>query len=195
MNVYRQTPTPNETPDLIKSKLAEFESILDEIDEKRQMGYLMAKARCPEQCDSAAKLVFLRCEVFNVERAVNRFVKYWKTRIDVFGEEKAFLPMTLDGALKDDEAAVELGYLQVAKETDPDGRAILLFDFNKEANDISSESLLRVVWYQVHVALARESVQKQGIVVYVRCIDSMAYWRPSLSKKISLAGKGILPIR
>eukprot|EP00985_Skeletonema_marinoi_P035471 scaffold46653_cov285-Skeletonema_marinoi.AAC.1 len=91
--------------------------------------------------------------------------------------------------------SIEVDYLQVANKTDPDGRVILLFDFNKEGEDMSSESLLRVVWYQVHVALRQESCQKRGVVVYVRCIDRFMDWRPSLSKKIAAAGRGILPIR
>ena len=196
MNVYKQTPTPNETPSLISDSLAKFESVLDAVDSDVKGGYLLAKEKCPTLCNDAFKLIFLRCEVFNVDRAVDRFVKYWNTRVEVFGEEKACLEMSLDGAMKDDVTALQLQYLQVAKETDNDGRAILLFDFNKEADEgVSSESLLRVVWYQVHQALAMESVQKQGVVVFVRCLDNMTDWRPSLSKKISQAGRGILPVR
>ena len=196
MNVYKQTPTPNETPALIRDSLAKFESVLDAVDSDVKGGYLLAKEKCPTLCNDAFKLIFLRCEVFNVDRAVDRFVKYWNTRVEVFGEEKACLEMSLDGAMKDDVTALQLQYLQVAKETDNDGRAILLFDFNKEADEgVSSESLLRVVWYQVHQALAMESVQKQGVVVFVRCLDNMTDWRPSLSKQISQAGRGILPVR
>lgn len=193
--IYKQTPTPSETPTLIQEKLANFESDLDTIDKEKKRGYIMAKEKCPSECDDTFKLVFLRCEVFNVERAVDRFVKYWNTRIEVFGEKRAFLPMSLDGAMKDDTVALQMDYLQVATETDPAGRAILLFDFNKEAGEVSSESLLRVVWYQVHVALTLESCQKRGVVCYVRCLDRMSDWRPSLSKKIATAGRGILPIR
>ena len=190
--LYKQTPTPNETPAFVREKLVEFESALDEVAVGEKRGYLMAKEKCPSECD---KLVFLRCEVFNVDQAVCRFVKYWNARIQVFGEEKAFLPMTIDGAMKDDAECIQLGYLQVASQVDPDGRAIGLFDFNKQTGEVSSESLLRVVWYQVHVALARESCQKRGFVAYVKCLDRMADFRPSLSKKIAQAVRGILPFR
>ena len=156
----------------------------------------MAKEKGPDECSDVHKLVFLRCEVFHVDRAVKRFVKYWDKRIELFGEDKAFLPLTVDGALKDDMDSIKsLDYLQVANHTDPDGRAIVLFDFNMESEDVSSESLLKVVWSQVHVALMKESCQKRGIVVYVRCIDRFTDWRPSLSKKITAAGRGILPVR
>ena len=196
-NIYKQSPTPEETDSLINESLTRFNIILDTIDVDEKYGYLMAKEKCPDLCSDTFKLIFLRCEVFNVEKSVLRFVKYWNTRLEVFGNELAFLPMTLDGAMQNDVDAVSLKYLQLAKDTtDPYGRAILLFDFNVEGdNNISSESLLRVVWYQVHQALIKESVQKQGVVVYVRCLDNMAHWRPSLSKQIVQAGRGILPVR
>lgn len=154
----------------------------------------MATEKCPEEADEAFKLTFLRCEVFNVERAVARYMKYWNARVELFGEEKAFLPMKIDGAMEDDAETIGLEYLQVANETDPDGRAILLFDFTKERG-ADPDSLLRVIWYQVHVALMKESCQKRGVVVYARDRHSLAHWRLSLSKKIVHAGRGVLPIR
>jgi len=194
-NVYNQSATPDETPMFIKDKLAEFELALGDVGDNEKRGYLMANEKNPEECNDAHKLMFLRCDVFEVDKAVARFVKYWNARVEVFGEDKAFLPLTIDGALKDDTEAIKMDYLQVANKTDPAGRAILLFDFNKEGEDVSSDSLLRVVWYQTHVALRQESCQKQGVVVYVRCIDRLSDWRPSLSKKISKAGSGVLPVR
>ena len=194
-HIYKQTPTPSETPSLVREKLAKFEAYLNKLDEKSKEGYLMALQKCPGECSPAFKLVFLRCEVFDAERAVSRFVKYWDTRMEVFGEEKAFLSMTLEGAMKDDIEAIQMNYLQVATETDPDGRAILLFDFQKDTCASSSESLLKSVWYQVHCALKLESCQKRGIVVYTRSAQHLSDCRLSLHKQISLAGKGILPVR
>ena len=156
-NIYKQTTTPNETPLLIKEKLAEFNIALSKIDVEKRRGCLMAQERCPDECDKEFKMVFLRCEVFNVNQAVDRFVKYWNTRIEVFGETRAFLPMSIAGAMKDDIEVIKMGYLQVACKTDPDGRAIILFDHRKEASEASTEALLRVVWYQVHIALRHES--------------------------------------
>jgi hypothetical protein len=195
--VYHQSPTPDETPLLIEQNLSEFAQALGEInDANKTKGYMMAKKRCPEECSDAFKLVFLRCEVFNIDRAVQRWLKYWDTRIKVFGEEKAFLPIdALDDATEEDKAALQMDYLQVADETDPDGRAILFFDFSKESCGIPSDSLLRAVWYQVHVALRKDSVQKHGVVVFTKTINKLSDWRPSLSKKIALAGKGVLPVR
>ncbi|KAL7554520.1 hypothetical protein ACHAWF_017977, partial [Thalassiosira exigua] len=196
INIYKQTSAPNETPAFVNEKLTEFGSALDAIDVEKRAGYLMAERKCPHICSDAFKLIFLRCEVFHVERAVERWVKYWNKRVEVFGEEKAFLPMTLDGAMKDDTEAVQMNYLQVANGADPAGRAILIFDHTKESGEVSSDSLLRVVWFKVHAALLnQESAQKRGVVVFVRCLDRLSDWRPSLSKDIVQAGRGILPVR
>jgi hypothetical protein len=134
--VYHQSPAPDETPLLIERKLSEFAQALGEInDADKTKGYIMAKERCPEECSDDFKLVFLRCEVFNIDQAVQRWLKYWDTRIKVFGEERAFIPIdTLDDATEDDKAALRMDYLQVADETDPDGRAILCFDFHQIAS-------------------------------------------------------------
>ena len=190
--MYKQTPTPEETAGLVRKKMDEFKAVLGEIHPGRKQGYLMAAKRCPDQCDDAFKLVFLRCEVFNVKSAVQRWVRYWDTRIKIFGEDKAFLSLTVDNAR---DCAAGMDYLQVARQSDPDGRAILLFDFNKDGTEVPSEILERAVWCQVHRALATESAQKRGVVVYCKAGDSIFQWRISLSKKIAVSAKGILPIR
>jgi len=119
------------------------------------------------------------------------------------------------GAMKDEMKAVQLGYVQVAanNETDPDGRGILLIDFQKEAEleeadcdgningDINgtamflSESLLRALWYQLHIVLKKESVQRRGVVTYVRCVEKLSDWRASLTLKILSQMKGCFPVR
>lgn len=191
--IYNQTPTPDETPDLIQEKLAEFEVVLAKLDEKKKTGCLKAAEKCPGECNDGFKLVFLRCEVFKVEKAVDRWAKYWNTRIEVFGEEKAFLPLAPAGNLEgNDDASL---FVQVAEKTDPEGRAIVVFDFWQESSEATSEALLQAFWYQVHIALRRESAQKRGIVVCTRGLKKYSDWRPSLSKQIGLSGKGILPVR
>ena len=103
--------------------------------------------------------------------------------------------MTTDtnGAMKDESAAIRMGYIQVGKKTDPDGRAILLFDFRKDGTDVSSATILRVVWHQVHTALKQESVQKRVVVIYCHSVEKLSDWRPSLRKSLAQAGRGICP--
>ena len=121
--MYMQIPNPNATPDLIERKLAKFETGLNNVDEKNKEGHLMVKERRLDECGQSFKLAFLRCKVFNVKNAVLQWVKYWDTRIQVFGEERAFLLITIDGAMKYDAEVFELGYLHAAYscKADPDG--------------------------------------------------------------------------
>ena len=115
-----------------------------------------AMAECPEYSDDM-KLVFLRCEMFNVEAAVHRFVAYWDKRRDIFGEQ-AFHSLSL--LANDESEATECKYTQVAERRDEAGRAILLIDYHKEGSDFSDSALLQSAWFTIHQALKEESVQK-----------------------------------
>ena len=59
-----------------------------------------------QQLDEIDYVAFLRCEQWNVTAAAQRVEAYWKYRVQVFGEERAFLPMAVvsgEGALTSDE--------------------------------------------------------------------------------------------
>ena len=149
----------------------------DDLKEPKSKNVSKAMSECPEY--SGMKLVFLRSEVFNVEAAVRRFVAYWDKRCEIFGEN-AFL--SLKSLANDDSEATECQYTQVAERCDEAGRAILLIDYHKEGSGFSDSALLRSAWFSVHQALTEESVQKKGIVVYVRCLKSIRDWRMHLCK-------------
>ena len=117
--------------------------------------------------------------MFNVEPAVHRFIAYWDKRVEVFGQQ-AF--SSLLGLANDDHEARECKYTQVAERCDGAGRALLLLDYHSEAEDFPDSVLLRSCWYTIHSALREESVQKKGIVIYVRCLKSIRDWRVSLCK-------------
>lgn len=208
-NVYMQIPSQNEDDELLRAKLKEFDAALDEVcvnehlrdrtteppnnstdvlanvnsivrdGLKRPKSQNVSKAmsECPEY--SALKLVFLRCEVFNVEAAVRRFVDYWEKRVEIFGKQ-AFLPLL--SLANNNSEATECKYTRVAERCDEAGRAILLIDYHKEGSDFSDSSLLQSAWFTIHQALREESVQKKGVVVYVRCLKSIRDWRMHLCK-------------
>ena len=71
---------------------------------------------------------------------------YWDKRIELFGETKAFMRLTLDEALADDSVALSLGYLRPTGQSDSTGRAILFMDFSQEGTaDYTAFSLIRTV--------------------------------------------------
>ena len=72
-DVYGQVH-PVETPELIQTKLAEFDNAVAELvrnEEKDNTSLCRAVEKCPELLTKDFKLKFLRCEVFHVDLAVD----------------------------------------------------------------------------------------------------------------------------
>jgi hypothetical protein len=203
--LYGQTPTPTETPSLIEESMRSFREML-EMDKDENSNWRLAEERCPNECRAEFKLIFLRCEIFRVELAVKRYIRYWDNRLEVFGPDKAFLPI-LDlgpnGAMKDNRKELEHGYTRYAPPgecQDPDGRAICFMDGRKlEAArndpDITQEGMIRASWYQSHVGLLSESAQRKGCVVIYRAVKSVKDIIKSPSKAMVTSLRGALPLR
>ena len=69
--------------------------------------YLRAVIRCPNQANSQShQAAMLQREEYDAKRAAKRIARYWEERKLAFGEARAFLPMTLHGALGDDVASM-----------------------------------------------------------------------------------------
>lgn len=126
-----------------------------------------AKRHCPEIIDSQEhRLLFLRAEYFNAKHAAVVLIRYWNERIALFGKDKAFLPLTISGALRDDEVGLGMGFILLSPERDSSGRAIIIVDQSKlERKNYTRNMMLRVVWYIIHAALEDETIQCKGIVM------------------------------
>lgn len=193
--VMNLTPTPEETSTIVNEKLTQFNEVLDNIDTKKKIECMMAQEKSPDLCGDDFKLAFLRCEVFQVKSAVDRWIKYWKLRVSILGDGKAFLPMTLEGAMEGQEKVISSSLFTVAAgAADPDGRAIVLLDGQQQKCDLSDDDLFMATWYQCHVCLSTELAQKRGVVFYIRRAKSFSDDRLSLWKKL-VTIPGALPIR
>jgi len=198
---------PIETDEEVREALVEFDELLNDDDATPpsfKASYLRACQECPDIADNEAhKLRFLRCDLFQVQMAVNRMCRYWIKRIEVFGEERAFLKITLDQAMKDDHKTLALGIVlhpllengEIAK--DKDGRCAVYFDPSRQDSSLyTHKSLLRVFWYVVHIALETETTQKRGIILIVMSkYASHSQFDTKLSRMISDTMKGCLPAR
>lgn len=102
----------------------------------------------------------------NTQLAAKRLAKYWNKRIELFGPEKAFLPMTQDGALKDDEVALSLGFARLMPSKDPSGRSIVFVDPSKlDSSKYERESMCRALWYILHASLENAQAQQYGNIM------------------------------
>jgi len=219
-DLYGQT-IPVETPDLLSTKFQELENELDRIPESDKKDYLRALQKCPHlfstndnndnknDSNNAFKLMFLRCEIFNADLAAKRIVKYWKTRVEIFGEDKAFLPLVLgDGgpfALSnngDDEdyTSMKIGFLRCTDKRDDAGRPIIFGDPSRMPIDHSSydvKSMVRTLWYTLHYVLRNdETAQRKGVVIimFPKHIK-FAQFNRKLAKMNAESIKGCIPIR
>ena len=158
---------PVETEESVSDALKRLKEEIDGISDNVKACWLKAKERCPPKLvDDRHLLLFLRCEVFNVDLAAGRLIKYWDKRVEVFGEDRAFLPLTLDGALKGDEISLEMAFVQSTEHADAEGRRIILGDPSKlDKSKYTRESMVRAFWYTMHAALEDEVTQKRGIIL------------------------------
>mmetsp|Transcript_7639 Transcript_7639/g.10882 ORF Transcript_7639/g.10882 Transcript_7639/m.10882 type:complete len:380 (-) Transcript_7639:254-1393(-) len=194
---YGQTPTPEETTGLIEKKMKELDEELKGIPDKQKAGYMQALEKCPDMVDDHNfKLLFLRCEVFRVKAAAKRYVEYWDKRLELFGSDKAFLPLTLEGALKDDSIALSIGHFQLTGYKDKDGRRIVFADFSAEGSaKYERSSLVRAFWYMIHATLEDSDTQKYGAVCLMRTVSRLSQWDVIASKLMVDASRSALPIR
>ncbi len=154
----------HETPALVEASLREMAFHLAAIEHKPD--FEEALSLVPHLVEQESPSIrFLRCENFCPEKAAQRLVKYWETRMILF-EDKAFLPMRLDGALRDDiETMRAVPDLHFITGKDEHGRLILFT--NKARLDFARYSRLsvnRVIWYHVHIHMEDIETQRLGMV-------------------------------
>jgi len=104
--------------------------------------------------------LFLRRESMDPAAAARRFVSYWAKRREVFGEDKFYLPLTLDGALRDDRSALEQGHWIILPEADDYGRAIMIW---LKRGRYDFKSMCRAIFYISEQVMELPSSRK-GVV-------------------------------
>lgn len=188
-----------ETSDLLASSMARFAEEIAAIPEDEKRGYTIALERCPRVFDrEASPMRFLRAENYDGRLAAIRVAKYWECRLNVFGPERAFLPIVVDDSMEESMRCYRIlfdgNYLLPH---DNNGRAV--YFMNKSSSNIErmrkGESL-QILWYNVHAALEVESVQKAGFVLLVNMkITLPNQFNRALLRSEILHVRDVLPIK
>lgn len=215
---------PIESPALITQKLQEFENELlktGSVHTASKKGgtpdpnFLLAERNCPDIVTPSFKLMFLRCECYDVANSLKRYVRYWDKRVELFGPSRAFQPFTVESLyVHNDQRALEIGSMQIIEReksydtslssiyppvdtSAPDERNILWFDTSKlEPTQYTREAGCRVLWYIFHAYLEDVQVQQRGLI----CINYSANFSnkcrdPQFSRMCFGSLQGCLPIR
>lgn len=107
----------------IEEQIAALDAEIAKIPEEKKKDLMAAQGK--DLVQQADKIYFLRAEEFDAVLAAERLRQNWETRVELFGDELAFEPLTLDGALRNDTKALETGFAQVTTLKDDAERGIL----------------------------------------------------------------------
>ena len=99
---------------------------LSQLPQSATAAYYRAVERCPNEAGPDRTLMFLEAENHDPKAAAVKLAKYWEARVALFGEERAYLPMTLAGAMKEEAMNLATRRIwQLLAATDAAGRAII----------------------------------------------------------------------
>ena len=102
--------------------------------------YVEACLTCPELLTPEHKTAFIEYASFDTHEAAIRLCEYWKIRVATFGADRAFLPMTLTGAMKDEvKGMIEYCPMQILPMPDLSGRPVLFFNPSRRNFDQFSQ--------------------------------------------------------
>lgn len=128
--------------------------------------------------------LFLHRDDMDVKQAADRFVKYWEKRLEYFGPDKFHLPMSLDGALRDDSAALRTGAWKFLPRPDASGRRILQYTSSLNTMEgYTRDSMIRAMWYMFEATL--EYPEARRGVVLLAWSKNLTLW--NIDRKLTLA--------
>ena len=180
------------------SRLAALDQHMMVLPAQSTAAYFRATAECPDEVSNERKLLFLQSEKNSVPLAAQRLALYWQYRLDGFGEDRCFEPMTLAGTMRDEAVnMVKSGLFQLMPNTDAAGRAIIFYRFGKR--DFSQFSVKQeVAWlsYLLEIVVQHKSLQSRGFVLLVDAsIGTREHYSRKPSKYLQRALDGAFPIR
>jgi len=118
-----------EDPTASPTDLAALEEALRATPPSDKKCYLEATIRSPSETTDDRKAAFLETDDLDPQAAASRLCAYWDERVDTFGDDLAFLPMTLKGAMREDvEHMIHSCPMQRLAKPDLHGRQMTYYD-------------------------------------------------------------------
>ena len=116
-----------ETPELVESKLIELDDAIDKMYKKKKISYDRALFLSPTRVrDKKFRIMFLRADLWDVQKAARRLVKHFEYKSVLFGADKIVKTITMNDLDEDDMESLLTGSFQFAKSKDRAGRTVLL---------------------------------------------------------------------
>jgi len=132
------------------ARMAVWEA-LNGIRDVDKYAYSGALRRAPQLVEKESPVMdFVRRDNYNATAALLRLLRYWKIRVELFGVERAFLPMTQQqGAISQNDLIILYSGVYAILPKDRAGRSVVVEDRNLMLDDSSDaqQSKLRCLFY------------------------------------------------
>jgi len=174
-----------ETPEMIQNSQALLREAMNGIPDRDKVDYLEAVERVPELVDGESpSIAFLRCQHYDPWSAADRLVAYWKMRKLIFGADRAFLPMTLDGSMASEVQYLEKGIVLLLPD-DKHGRPVVFWNRTGSTAAVAPrDSVARCWWYAMQQILNAASTTGYVIIVGAVGYDIYRHFDRILSKRM-----------
>jgi len=147
--------------------LVAFDQVLSDLPASETAAYHRAVQLCPDQVAYERKLIFVEHEHGDVRLAAKAMAGYWTHRVRLFGPDKAFLPMTLSGAMKDEAMSIcNRRVWEMVPVPDTAGRTIFYHaPCRRDFSQYSAEQEMRAMWYFFETVIEDANRRKNGVVI------------------------------
>ncbi len=136
-----------ETKELLQTSLQQLDEALQRLPDRSI--YEKAKGINPQYIENYSfRLMFLRSEYFDAEKAATRLVKFLENKVRFFGEETLARPIYLSDFNEDDMAFLQSGKVQLIPARDRSGRMIVS-DFNMDPNGAQPKNIDNYVCFKL----------------------------------------------
>jgi hypothetical protein len=137
---------------------------------------------------------FVRICEYDFWAAAQRLCLYWKERKEIFGNERAFLPLTLTGKgalTKDGILTLQVGFPAILPNT-KSGQQVVFGDGRQCVSTSNATSKLRCVFYLAKKLAEDERAQTEGVlaVVLLRMPRVQDFDHGFVKRLWALVGKG-----
>ena len=144
-----------------------------------KQSYVEACLKCPDLLSPEHKAAFLEYGDFDAHKAAVRLCEYWRVRVATFGPERAFLPMTLAGAMQDEvQGMIKHCPWSLMPNPDLSGRKILFLDAaRRNFARFSEDQEARSLFYLLDILAFDPSARASGFVFLAstRSIDRKSF--------------------
>lgn len=124
--VHGVAPIPEENPEFLEAKLTELKVVIQEAPNKPR-AYFQALEQNEGYVNSPKfGLMFLRAELFRVEKAATRLLFFLKKKLEFFGEDALTRDLRLSDLPEDAQKTLENGPCQLLPFRDRSGRIIFV---------------------------------------------------------------------